>query len=87
MREFDLTNNNCLWILKTYEAHKKELLKKTKEVENPMIIRDDIVKWNWIGKGKSELRKILLNCYTLKSVLTKDKTHTDTHILDRWAIF
>jgi len=31
-------------MLKTYEAHKKELLKKTKEVENPMIIRDDIVK-------------------------------------------
>ena len=58
MREFDFTNNNCLWILKTYEAHKKELLKKTKEVENPMIIRDDIVKWNWIGKGKSELKDI-----------------------------
>lgn len=45
-------------MLKTYEAHKKELLKKTKEVENPMIIRDDIVKWNWIGKGKSELKDI-----------------------------
>ena len=39
-------------------TYTKIIVKKTKEVENPMIIRDDIVKWNWIGKGKSELKDI-----------------------------
>ena len=80
MREFDLTNNNCFWILETYEAHKKELLKKTKEVENPMIIRDDIVKWNWIGKGKSELKDITELLHIEVCFDQRQNTHRYTYL-------
>jgi hypothetical protein len=41
-----------------YVKYTKIIVKKTKEVENPMIIRNDIVTWNWIERGKSELKDI-----------------------------
>jgi hypothetical protein len=81
LREFELTNNNCLRIFEVHKIGYKENKGGRKSYDNK--------RWHCHMKldRNRVKRKILLNCYTFKSVLTKDKTHTDTYILERWAIF